>query len=205
MASRRKSSTPGPAPNEGTLHEAALAALGVRALTRVELERTLSRRIATWAMRSVRAGLDEEEIAAAAARARELVVGVAQRMVENGLVNDAAFARARASRLSRAGRSRRAISSHLAAKGVEEGTVRDALPSGAEDELRAALVFARKKRLGPFGRADDDEADREARARAKNRALGAFARAGFGFDLAERVLRMAREEADEHLREVGAW
>ena len=30
MASRRKSSTPGPAPNEGTLHEAALAALGSR-------------------------------------------------------------------------------------------------------------------------------------------------------------------------------
>lgn len=205
MAARRSKASPGPAPNERTLHEDALAALGQRALTRAELERTLARRIAMWAMRSRRAGLDEDEIGAAAERARALVPGIAQRMVEARLVDDAAFARARAARLSRSGRSRRAISAHLAQKGVEESVARDALPTEADDELRAALVFARKKRLGPFRREGAEEASRDELYADKSRALAAFARAGFGFGLAERVLRMPRDVADEHLREIGGW
>ncbi|MDE2199619.1 MAG: RecX family transcriptional regulator, partial [Rhodospirillales bacterium] len=92
------------------------------------------------------------------------------RLVAAGLVDDAAFATSRARSLARAGRSRRAIAAHLAERGVAAET-RAALPDDAETELAAALAFARRRRIAPFGPAADADTRR--------RALGMFARAGF--------------------------
>ncbi|MBN9161583.1 MAG: hypothetical protein BGO98_49610 [Myxococcales bacterium 68-20] len=88
------------------------------------------------------------------------------RFREVGLVNDAAYAESRARSLSRVGRSRRAISAHLAAKGVDAETVRQALPHDAGVEL----AFARKRRIGPYAR--EGTTDREAKQKASPRWRG---------------------------------
>jgi regulatory protein len=165
------------------------------------VKKTLERRIANWARRSVRAGRDAEAIAEDAAKARELIEAIVARLCEVGLVNDSAFAVMRAKRMSTSGRSRRAISAHLAQKGVDAAIVREAVPHDAGAELTAALAFARKRRIGPFASADDVPADRDARRIAERKALGQMARAGFDFNVCERVLKMDREDADTRLRE----
>ncbi|AKV04031.1 Regulatory protein recX [Labilithrix luteola] len=182
------------------LHEAALAYLARSAATAAGVKKTLERRVANWAQRAVRSGRDVETVENEASRAREAIAPVVARLREVGLVNDAAFANARARSLSRSGRSRRAIEAHLTAKGASEEIVREALPNRHEDELGAAITFARKRRLGPFARERDEltAADRQA---AKQKALATMARAGFDFRTSDRVLRMDLEQAEEHLRE----
>jgi regulatory protein len=192
---------PGPAPTKASLHEAALAYLGRGAATADSVKKTLERRIGNWARRSLRAGRDAEGIAGDAANARELIEEIVARLREVGLVNDAVFAENRARRMSGAGRSRRAISAHLAQKGVDAATVREAVPHDAGAELGAALQLARKRRLGPFAAGDDVPADRDERRAFERKALGALARAGFDFHVCDRVMRMTRDEAEERLRE----
>ena len=83
--------------------------------------------------------------------AKQEARGVVARLAAAGAVNDAAFAESRVRSLVRAGRSRRAIGAHLAAKGVGAEPQRHMLPDGATDtEFAAALVLARRRRIGPF-------------------------------------------------------
>jgi regulatory protein len=74
------------------------------------------------------------------------------------------------------------------------------LPQDAGAELAAALAFARKRRIGPFAAEDEVPADREARRVVERKALGAMARAGFDWNVCDRVMRMSRDDADEHVR-----
>ena len=197
---KRAPREPGPAPSRAALHEAALAYLARGAATADSVKKTLERRIGNWARRCVRAGRDADGIATDAAIARELVPEIVARLREVGLVNDASFAENRAKRMSRTGRSRRAIAAHLAQKGVDSATVREAVPHDAGAALGAALAFARKRRIGPFAVEDDTPADRDARRDAERKALGAMARAGFDWNVCDRVMRMTRDDADERLR-----
>ena len=122
-------------------------------------------------------------------------------------MNDAAFAETRAKRMSTGGRSRRAITLHLAQKGVDAATVREAVPHDASTELAAAIAFAfafafaRKRRFGLFAREADAAVTRDERRAAERKALGTMARAGFDFGVCLPVLRMDREDADERLRD----
>ena len=124
----------GPAPTAALLQEAALNHLARFAATEAGLRRVLQRRVDRWARRAEAEGADTGVAAAAKAMAAQ----VAQRMVASGVVDDAAFAAARARRLVRAGRSRRAIAAHLAGKGVAD-TAEAVLPV-PEAELDAALA-----------------------------------------------------------------
>ena len=171
----------GPAPDRAALHEAALQHLARFAATEAGLVRVLDRRIARWARA---AGAEPEAATASYAAARE----VARALAGSGAVDDAAFAEARARRLLRAGRSRRAVSAHLLAKGVDAETAQRALPE-AEAELAAAVAHARRRRLGPFRAVEADAA-------ARQRELAALGRAGFPRDIAERALRLDPEEAE---------
>jgi regulatory protein len=183
----------GPPPAAAARREAALAHLARFAATEAGLARVLARRVDRWARRAeAEAPEARDRIAAAAAAAKSAAREVARALAGAGVVDDAAFAEARARRLSRAGRSRRAIAAHLAAKGVEAETARGALPEDAEAELDAALALCRRRRIGPFAR---DEADAPARLKA----LGALARAGFPQDVARRALEMDPAEAGERL------
>jgi len=167
--------------DHAALHEAALRHLARYAATAAGLTRVLDRRIARWAATE---GAEPE----AAAEARREARAVVARLVEAGAVDDAGFAAARAQRLARSGRSRRAVAAHLAARGVDAETAQAALTG---DELVSALVQARRRRIGPFRVAA--EADAEVR----RRELGMLARAGFPRDVAERALAMPAAEAEE--------
>lgn len=115
----------------------------------------------------------------------EAVDALVARFVAAGLVDDRAYAAARARSLFRRGASAYAIRGKLAAKGVASELIDAALAAlaeeAAEPELAAALAFARRRRLGPY---------REAAARAERRDkdLAALGRQGFSLDLARRVI-----------------
>jgi len=181
----------GPAPGEAQLRDAALRHLARFSATEVGLRRVLLRRVDRWAQRAGQDGLDAEAIAAARATARDAAGRVAKAMVALGAVDDAAFAASRARRLARSGRSQRAIAAHLGAKGIAPATAAAALADPA-DELGAALMLCRKRRIGPFGAA-------AAPPELRRKALAALARAGFPRDIAEAALDMASEDAEMRL------
>ena len=179
----------GPAPDAAALHDAALDYLARYAATEAGLRRVLERRVDRWARRAA-GELDGATVAAGAAAARGMVRDVVARLVAVGAVNDATYAESRARTLVRAGRSRRAAAAHLAAKGVDPAIARSVLPDDAETELAAALVLARKRRIGPFRRgASPDEAQ-------QRRELGTMARAGFAQDVARQALAMDADQAE---------
>jgi regulatory protein len=169
------------------LRDAALSYLARYAATEAGLARTLRRAVDRWAQRAAADGADTEVVAEQAAQARALVHGVVARLAAAGAVSDAAFAESRTRSLVRGGRSRRAVAAHLAAKGVGAETARAALEAEEMDELTAALVLTRRRRIGPFRVGDGD----------RLRELAMLARAGFSQTVASEALRMPREDAEE--------
>ena len=158
----------------------ALSYLGRFASSAENLRRVLRRRARR------RAGAE-------AARAADAPIdALIARYLSAGLLDDAAYAAARArARLSR-GESLRRIAAGLAAKGVGAEERADALNAlredGADPDLAAACAFARRRRLGPFRRDPAIPLDRD-------RVLAAFARAGFARREAEAVLACADPDA----------
>jgi regulatory protein len=143
--------------------------------------RVLDRRVERWA-RAASAQPDALPLA------RHTVRAVVAELAAAGLLDDAGFAETRTRSLVRRGRSRLAIASHLAARGVE-GAIRDALPQDEETELAAAVVLVRRRRFGVFRSTTADHARRQ-------RELAVLARAGFPREIAARALGMNREEAE---------
>ncbi|MBN9561916.1 MAG: RecX family transcriptional regulator [Alphaproteobacteria bacterium] len=176
-------------PDRALLHEAALSHLARFAATEAQLLRVLQRRVQRWERRARAANVEPDAVAAGAASGLAYAQDVVRGLVAAGAVDDAAFAAARAQRLHREGRSRRAIAAHLAARGVPAGTAGAALPTDTTSELDAALAFARRRRIGPFRIGEADAAQRL-------RELGALARAGFPREVAVRALAMSDDEAE---------
>jgi len=197
MERKRQDARPaGKAPDAAWLREAALAHLARFAATEAGLLRVLNRRIDRWARRAEAEGQPTDQVAAAMIAARAAAAEVARGLAAAGAVDDAAFAAARARRLSRAGRSQRAITAHLAAKGVGAETAAAVLEESPPDELAAALNHLRRRRAGPFATRDPGEPPPP---EARMKALAALARAGFARDVAERALDMDFAEAEERL------
>jgi regulatory protein len=181
---------PAEPPGAEELRKAALAHLARFATTQAGLARVLHRRIDRWVRG---APVDAAAAAVLARNARAVIAGIVAEFVESGAVDDAGFAGARARALTQAGKSRRAVGAWLSARGVAAWVVQASVPEG--QELVAALVHARKRRMGPWrnGEATPERVRRE---------LGSLARAGFAQDLARRVLRMEREEAEGEILRV---
>ena len=110
---------------------------------------------------------------------------IADRMVELGYVNDAAFAEARTRGLTRRGMGAARVRTALSAYGIDADTSAAALEG--HDALQSALDFARRKRLGPFGPPVTDP-------KVRNRQMGAMARAGHPQSLARAILNARTEE-----------
>jgi regulatory protein len=183
--------TPAPKPpDRAALHEAALAHLGRFAATEAQLLRVLKRRVQRWERRAREANVEPDSIVAGTAAGLAFAREVVCRLAAAGAVDDATFAAARAQRLHREGRSRRAIAAHLAARGVAAETAGAALPADETSELDAAVAFARRRRIGPFRAGEADAARRL-------RELGALARAGFPRDVALRALAMNEADAED--------
>lgn len=111
------------------------------------------------------------------------------RLVGLGWVDDPRYALDKARGLHRRGCGRRRIEAALRAKGLGPQVVADAVAAraeGTEDpEWEAALIFARKRRIGEWREGDLDE-DR------RRRELGKLARAGFSYAVAARVVDAER-------------
>ena len=174
MPRRPPPPVPATPPDAPALREAALAHLARYATTEARLRQVLTRRLDRWARRAAELQ-DSETIAAAIAAARPAIAAVVAALAAAGLLDDAAFAASRARGLRRAGRSRRAIEHHLIARGVAPVTARDSVAEDAEAELAAALLLARRRRLGPFRATPLPPGDPTA----ARRELAVLARAGF--------------------------
>lgn len=115
------------------------------------------------------------------------------RLVEDfarlGYVNDDAFAAARVSSLLRRGYGARRLHSDLRHAGIAADKADIATRLDAELLEDAAMTFARRKRLGPFGEPLSDQ-------KARNRAMAAFLRAGHGAEIARRILAIAPDDTD---------
>ncbi len=109
------------------------------------------------------------------------------RFVEAGYLDDAAYAQARSGGMLRRGLGARRISATLQAAGIGEEDRAGAMP-GVCAARQAALAFAQKRRLGPFGAAGLDRAQRE-------KQLGAMLRAGHRLDSARELVNFSSEQA----------
>ena len=166
------------APRKATpksLENAALYYLQRFSSSSENLRRVLMRRVQRSAHHH---GTDLEE-------GTEIIAALIKRYNEVGLLDDAQFARARAKSLNRRGSSVRAIRAKLSEKGVAADLISETLKKLTDEdqnpEFTAAVTFARKRRIGPF-RADDN------RAELREKDLTALARAGFNYDIAQKVI-----------------
>ena len=178
----------GKPPGAARLRESALLHLSRFATTQAGLERVLGNRLRRWARAAQAEG---QEVAAALAEGLAAAKAIAAAMVAAGAVNDADFAAARARRLARGGRSRRAMAAHLAAKGIAPADAAAAM-AAAPSEADTALALCRKRRIGPFARAAPDAALRL-------KWLGMLARAGFSRAVADAALDADPDEAEARL------
>ena len=82
---------------------------------------------------------------------------------------------------ARNGKSKKIIKYHLIKKGIKSKDINNALEK-LEDEIpdfeyESAMIFAKKKKLGKFGKLYNKEKD-----------LSKMARAGFSYDLIKKIL-----------------
>lgn len=117
------------------------------------------------------------------------LAALVERMVRAGYIDDAVYARAKASGLLRRGYGQRRVDQALGAAGIAEDLRHD-LRAPLADQRRAALALARKRGFGPFGR------ERPDRARAEKQ-LAAMLRAGHPLDSARELVNAASEAAAE--------
>lgn len=113
------------------------------------------------------------------------VADIIARYRQSGLLDDRAYAQARALSLHRRGASARGIRGRLRAKGVGADDIDAALLALAlesvEPDFAAAITYARRRRIGPYRTRGDRNEYRE-------RDLAALARNGFDYDTARRVV-----------------
>ena len=121
------------------------------------------------------------------ARHAGLIDDLVRRCIASGLVDDRRYTEGRIASLRRRGGSARAITAKLRAKGVDRALIDAGLTGDDDDERAAAEAFARRRRLGPY-RAVERAAFRE-------KDLAAFARAGFGYEVARAIIDREHEEA----------
>lgn len=119
---------------------------------------------------------------------------------ELALLDDAAYLKGMVTSYRRRGLSSMQIAIKLSQKGYGREDVMDELQKHDQEEyhemsnsnesgdIYAAIVFARKKRLGPFDR--DNKKTPE-------KSLAAMARAGYSYEIAQKTLALTIEEIEE--------
>lgn len=125
----------------------------------------------------------------------ELIDTLVAKFKASGLLNDDLYVRGVVGSLRRRGTSKQAILGKLRLKAVdadmageyvEECDADFSRDESGNGDFRAALIFARKKKIGPFAGIKSEE---------PQKTLAKFARAGFSYDIANRVMRLSEAEA----------
>ena len=120
------------------------------------------------------------------------IAALIERFVDVGYVDDAGFARGRASGLRRRGYGDRRVEQSLRGAGIADD-VRASVQGDEAASRRAALVLARKRGFGPFGAERPDPCPIDPKTRQKQ--FAAMLRAGHPLD-SVRVLIDAGTEAE---------
>jgi len=123
--------------------------------------------------------------------ATQKVDSLLERLVEQGVLNDARYAASKVRGLVRRGTAPRAIGAKLAVKGVASSLVQAGLEEFKEEEgdpLRtAALAWIRRKKAGAWRQDPQRQAMQQ-------KDLAAMARAGFPYGLCRELLEASLEE-----------
>lgn len=167
------------------LRRSALAYCQRYAASEAHLARILERKLSKWRRAE---GHEQFGDDAAADRLIAETVSTCRRL---GLVDDRAFAETKVSSGRRRGFSSARLAQGLLAQGVDRETVAEALAGSDVDDRRAALLFARRKRLGPWRTSARDDADR--------RDLSALCRNGHSLPIARWVMGLDRDRAEDAL------
>lgn len=151
--------------NETALQELALKYVGRFATSRAKLASYLSRKLRErgWDGRS-EPDLD----------------GLAQRLAELGYIDDSAYALAKSQALTGRGYGKRRLDQHLRLAGIEEKDGEAARELAEQEALAAAVRFAERRKIGPFGAEIRDLKGRE-------KAIAAMIRAGHSLTLARAI------------------
>jgi|KBSSwiStaDraftv2_1062776.scaffolds.fasta_scaffold00328_38 regulatory protein len=102
------------------------------------------------------------------------VDALVERMAALGYVDDAAFATARGTALTRRGYGARRVVQELDIAGIEEADRDTALSDTRQEQWQAANNFARRRRVGPYATQPLAREDRQ-------KQIAAFVRAGHDF------------------------
>ena len=121
------------------------------------------------------------------------VHAVADRMVELRYIDDAAYAVMKAGALVRRGYGKRRLGDIYYRDGIGEEDRSDANQVADSGRWDAAVVFARKKRIGAFAREQVDQDH-------KRKQIAAFLRAGHDMDIARQLVALAPGTDVEALR-----
>jgi|CXWL01.1.fsa_nt_gi regulatory protein len=105
-----------------------------------------------------------------------------------GYVDDDAFAAARVTSLLRRGFGENRLNAALRQAGIAADKAEMAARLDHDSAQGAAMAFARRKRLGPFGAPLLE-------AKARSRALAAFLRAGHSYEVAREILALANDDS----------
>lgn len=103
------------------------------------------------------------------------------RFADLGYIDDEGYARMKSGSLLRRGYGARRVNQALCEAGIAED-LRSAVAPDERAERQAALSYARRRRLGPFGDRACDPASRE-------KQLAAMVRAGHGFEAARALVQ----------------
>jgi len=121
----------------------------------------------------------------------EMVDALVTKCEELGLLNDQAYVRGMVTSLRRSGKSRRAIEMKLRTKGLCTDMIADAINeydaetnhTDLHPEQHTALIFAKKRKIGPFRKETSKTQDN-----IEQKELGILARAGFSYDVCRFIL-----------------
>ena len=164
-----RSRRPRPPLDPATFRALALHYLGRYATTQTRLKQYLERKLRErgWDDSVPRPDLQE-------------MVGEFARL---GYVDDDLFASTRVTSLLKRGYGSNRLNTALRHAGISAEKAASATRIDADSAYEAALVFARRKRLGPFGPPLDD-------AKVRNRAVAAFVRAGHSYEIVRKILEI---------------
>lgn len=129
------------------------------------------------------------------------VEAIAERFAATGLIDDTAFALAKAQSLGRRGYGRRRLTAALRVAGVEEEDSEAAYGEADRGAVAAALRFAQRRRLGPYA-ATSPQTPRD-----REKQVAAMVRAGHPLGLALAISRLEPgsepdvEELGQHTRQ----
>jgi regulatory protein len=167
MARLRRSRTPIPL-DAKHLEEVALRYVGRYATSKAKLIGYLSRKVRErgWS-ESIEPDLES----------------LAERFSALGYVDDAAYALAKSRALASRGYGRRRLDDKLRVAGIGEDDAAEAREYAKREAVDAALRYAERRRIGPFGHGKSDP-------KAREKAIGAMVRAGHAFALAREIAGM---------------